>query len=124
MTQLEHFEVHGRRATHRPTGAVSLDEAIAIVDAGLRLARQLELRQVLVDTTQMTGFPVPRLVERYVMATQWAETASAAMTVAFLALPKMVDPGHFGVVVARNRGLWCEVFVSEQDALTWLDAQT
>jgi hypothetical protein len=32
----------------------------------------------------------------------------------------MIDPYRFGVVVARNRGLYAEVFTSEPEAVVWV----
>ena len=37
-----------------------------------------------------------------------------------VALPEMIDPGRFGITVARNRGFFADVFDSEEEAVEWL----
>jgi len=34
----------------------------------------------------------------------------------------MIDPQKFGVTVALNRGLICDVFTTEAEAIAWLDS--
>jgi hypothetical protein len=36
--------------------------------------------------------------------------------------PELIDSERFGVIVARNRGLVCDVFTAEADAVAWLDS--
>lgn len=123
MGQPDHLEVCGRRGFFRPVGVMSLDEATAHIDALLRHAREAGLEQLLVDIRALTGYPVPSLVERYLITTRWAGTAAGALAVAMLVRPELIDPGKFGVLVARNRGLHCDVFARECEALGWLDGQ-
>jgi hypothetical protein len=74
-----------------------------------------------VDTVNLRGFPHPTTSERYHMADQWAAVArSRGLRVVFVARPEMIDPLRFGVMVARNKGLFCNVFSSEKEAVEWL----
>ena len=38
-------------------------------------------------------------------------------------LVEMIDPGKFGVIVARNAGMNADVFADEPEALAWLVGQ-
>jgi hypothetical protein len=75
---------------------------------------------MLVDVRALAGTPPPGLGQRYAFATDWARAAQAAMSVAFLAPPEMVDPGRFGVLVAHGAGLDGDVFEDEAIARAWL----
>ena len=60
---------------------------------------------------------------RYGMATRWAETAGAALRVALVARPEVIDRQKIGVLMLQNRGGTGDVFANEADALAWLDAR-
>ena len=53
------------------------------------------------------------------MAERWA-SISHGLHLAIIARPELIDPNHFGVTVASNRGLSANVFTSEPDAIAWL----
>ena len=57
------------------------------------------------------------------MATKWAQTAGAALRVALVARPELIDPQKIGVLMMQNRGGNGDVFTNEADALAWLDAR-
>ena len=53
------FEVVGERGYFRPRGSVSLDQAVNMIDAALRVARTRGLREMVVNVTGLTGFVSP-----------------------------------------------------------------
>jgi hypothetical protein len=124
MNMLKHFEQVGRRGFFRPEGTVSFDRAIELVAEGMRHARSLDLVDLLVNTNGLTGFPNPDVFGRYTLATKWAESAGAALRVAMVARPEIVDPQKIGMLMAQNRGVTGDVFSSEAAAIAWLDSGT
>ena len=124
MNTPKHFEQVGRRGFFRPVGVVSFDQAVEIVAEGIRHARSLELADLLLNTTGLGGFPIPDVFARYTMASKWAESAGAAMRVAMVARPELIDPQKIGVLMAQNRGVNGDVFPTEAAAIAWLDTAT
>lgn len=53
--------------------------------------------------------------------TRRGERDEEAPPLAMVARPEMIDPERFGVTFAANRGLVGGVFVSEAEAVAWLD---
>ena len=94
-----------------------------MVAEAMLTARELGLADLLVNTTGLTGFPPPSVFARYTLATKWAESAGAALRVAMVARPELIDPQKIGVLMAQNRGVTGDVFTNEADALAWLDAR-
>jgi hypothetical protein len=121
MNTIKNFEQVGRRGFFRPVGIVSFDQAVEIVAEGMRHARSLELSDLLVNTTALSGFPTPDVFARYSLASKWAESAGAAMRVAVVARPELIDPQKIGVLMAQNRGVNGDVFSTESAAIAWLD---
>lgn len=107
-------------ASFRPVAETSLAEAIEFVNRAILFAREQQIKRLFVDTTNLTGFGPPKIFERYFLAERFAATAQGQLKVAILARPEMIHPEHFGVLVARNRGLYGDVFSSETEALGWL----
>ena len=124
MNTLKHFEQVGRRGFFRPVGMVSFEQAVEMVAEGMRHARSLELADLLVNTTGLAGFPTPDVFARYSLASKWAESAGAAMRVAMVARPELIDPQKIGVLMAQNRGVNGDVFPTESAAIAWLDMAT
>jgi hypothetical protein len=116
-----YFETVEERGYFRPAGSVSLDQGAEMIDAALRFARARGLREVVVNVTGLTGFASPALFKRYSFVRQWAETVRGRVRLAIVARPELIDRERFGVTVARNRGLMADVFVSEADAIEWLE---
>jgi hypothetical protein len=94
-------------------------QAVACVTKAITFATQQQVKRLLVNTTQLTGFPPPSVTQRFVMAEQWAK-ASQGLRLAVVARAELIDPEYFGVTVARNRGLLNHVFTTEAEALDWL----
>ncbi len=109
-------------ARYRPKGEVLFQEAVDLVSGAIAFAYTNHIRKLLVDITQLTGFESPGIWERFLMAIQCAQAAHLSVVVAVVAKAEHIDPDRFGVMVARNHGLICNVFAAEDDALAWLFA--
>lgn len=107
-------------ACYRPVGQVSFEEAVALISQAIAFACDHQVQKLFVDTTKLTGFKAPGLWDRFALAEQCARAAKSFVAVALLARPEVIDPQRFGVTVARNRGLFANVFSSEAEALSWL----
>jgi hypothetical protein len=90
------FERHEGYAAFHASGQMSLDEAVAIVDAALASARDQGIRNLLADVEGFTGFAPPSLGERYFFARRWAQTARGKVRVVIVTRPEMIDPGIMG----------------------------
>ncbi len=123
MDELDGFVMEGGRAVYRPVGYVSFDEVVAMVCAAIAAARSNQARDLLVDTTALTGFPSPDTFQRFLAVVEWAEEARGSVRLAIVARPEMIDPQKFGVTVAANRGLVSNIFTIEGEARAWLDAR-
>jgi hypothetical protein len=120
---MEHFEQVCSRGFYRPIAQVSFEQAVDMIAEGIRNARDLGLADMVANTTGLTGFSPPSVFARHAMALKWAQSAGASMRVAMVARPELIDPQKIGVLMYQNRGGNGEVFISESDALAWLDAR-
>jgi hypothetical protein len=123
LDELDGFELNGGRGWYRVVGNVSFNEAAARIRTAIELARQSEARDLLVDTTALTGFSPPDTFQRFLAVVEWAELAWGRLYLAMVAREEMIDPQRFGVTVAANRGLVCNIFTTEAEARAWLDAR-
>jgi hypothetical protein len=96
---------------------------VARVRAAIAAARSKQARDLLVDTTALTGFSSPDTFQRFLAVVEWAEEARGSVRLAMVARPEMIDPQKFGLTVAANRGLVSSIFTTEEDARAWLDAR-
>jgi hypothetical protein len=115
------FTWEGNRAVYRPAGSVTLDEAVVLIRTAIGVACSGEAKDLLVDTTALSGFPSPDTFQRFLAVVGWAEQAEGRVRLAMVARREMIDPQKFGVTVARNRGLISNIFTSESEARRWLD---
>ena len=123
MNTLANFEQVGKRGFYRPTGTVTFERAVDMVAEGMRHARALGLKELLVNTHGFTGFSAPSIFARHALAVKWAESAGAGLIVAMVARPELIDPEKIGVLMAQNRGVLGDVFTNEIAALAWLNAR-
>jgi hypothetical protein len=117
------FEQLGKRGFYRPSARVSFEQAVEMVASAMRHARALGLIDLLVNTKGLVGFGQPSIFARHSLAVEWARSAGAALRVAMVARPEIIDPQKIGVLMAQNRGVLGDVFASEAAALVWLDGQ-
>lgn len=94
-----------------------------MIRAAIALARRNQIRELVVDTTALIGFPTPEIWQRYWAVAAWADESQATVCLVIVARLEMIDPKKFGVTVAANRGLEGNIFTTEQEAYAWLDAR-
>src|SRR5262245_60235272 len=99
------FTLEDGRGVYRPAGEVSFDQAVVLIRAAIAAARANRVRELLVDTTALTGFAAPDTFARFLAVVEWAEEAQGALRLAMIAREEMIDRDKFGVDVARNRFL-------------------
>ena len=88
MADPDNFVLEEGRALYRPVGSVSFDEAVVLVRAGIAAARRNRVRNLLVNTTALTGFPSPEQFERFLAAVAWAEESRGNVHLAMVARRK------------------------------------
>jgi hypothetical protein len=120
----ELFSIECGRAFYQPKGSVSFDECVARVRAAIDEACRLGARDLLVDTTELTGFDSPTEFSRFVAALSWADTARGRLYLAVVARPEMIHPERIGVAVAASRDLVSNIFPTRAGAIAWLDTLT
>ena len=118
--QPERFEIGEGHAIHRPEGNVSFHEAGELLSQAIAYCRENGIRRLLIDTTKLTGFGPIDTAKRFSIGETLSRAAMAAVKVAMVVRPELLDPELFGITVARNRGLFSNAFSSESEALTWL----
>lgn len=104
----------------RPSAELSFDEAVGLVFHGISFTASRQIARLLIDSTSLAGFPSPTILQRFQMAERWAAAACPGLRLAVVARPELIDPSRFGVTVARNRGLFANVFPSMPEAIEWL----
>jgi hypothetical protein len=105
-----------------PHGACSLVEAVDLVQQAIDHCRRRRVARLLFDGRDLMGVPVPTLVDRFLMVEEWARVAQGMVIVALVVHGEYIHPQKFGVVVAADFGLTCDVYTSEEEALRWLAA--
>ena len=113
------FEILDGYACYRPSGQVTFNEAVAIISRAITQACDDGIKRLLIDTVNLRGFPCPTTTERYYMAEQWA-SHSRGLRLCLIARAEVIDPMRFGIMVARNRGLFSNVFDNEAEAVAWI----
>lgn len=116
----EFIKIRGGLCHFAPEGEVTLVEGVALVTEAITHCREQDARRMFIDVRRLTGYAVPTLVDRFWLAQDWAEAAQGMVTVAVVALVEHVHPGKFGVKVANDAGMQCDVFTSEEPAMQWL----
>ena len=117
------LEVAGKRAFFHPHGTMGFEQGAEMVARAMKQARASGADDLVVNLLDLTGYEPLRIFERYEMATRWVESAGASMRVAWVMRPELIDPQKIGIVIAQNRGASGDVFATEAQALTWLDAR-
>lgn len=120
MNTLEFLEFHNAAGTYRPCGKHSLVEAVDLISRAIALCRERDVTTLLVNATGFTDVPHPTLVDRFLMVEDWADESRGVVIVALVASPEYLHPRKFGVKVAKQFGLICDVFTSEDQASAWL----
>ena len=106
--------------TYRPCGKHSLVEAVALVSSAISYCRESGVTRLLVDVTDLADLPIPTLVDRFLMVEEWAQLSNGVVVVAMVVPTEYIHPHKFGVKVALDFGLICDVYTSVEDASKWL----
>jgi hypothetical protein len=120
MNTPRHFEIMEGYSVYRPTGTVTLEQAVQGGVEALTYAREQHLKKLLVVTTGLYGFDPPSLADRYFYILELANAAQGQVYVAAVIRQEMKDPQKFGTIVAQNAGFRLKAFESEEEALAWL----
>lgn len=120
MAALEQLEIHEGLGIYRPRGRYSLVDAVDLVSCAIAQCREREVSKLLVDATGFVDLPIPTILDRFLMVEDWAQQAMRTVIVAMIAPPEYIHPRKFGVKVALEFGLICDVFSSEEAASAWL----
>ncbi|HUH91515.1 MAG TPA: hypothetical protein VL742_00010 [Casimicrobiaceae bacterium] len=118
----EHLEVVEDICRFRPRGECSLVEAVDLISNAIGYCRRRRITKLLLNGTGLVGMSVPSLVDRFLMVEEWAQKAEGLVVVVLVVEAKYIHPQKFGVKVAADFGLMCDVYDSEPHALAWLSS--
>jgi len=118
----EHLEVVEGICRFHPRGECSLVEAVDLIGSAIGYCRNRRIARLLVNGTDLVGVSVPTLVDRFLMVEEWAHKASGFVIVVLVIDANYIHPEKFGVKVAADFGLMCDVYDSESHALKWLSS--
>ena len=120
MRVTDNLQVEEGYASFRPVGKVTFEEAAAGCVEAIRVAGEQGIARLLINLTGVTGLEPISTLDRFWLAKQCASVAKPGFKIAVVANPDMISEQHFGVMVARNRGLRANVFATEDEAQVWL----
>jgi hypothetical protein len=118
------FTIEGNRGYFRPQGEVTLAEAIRVLVGAVEYAKTIQLPELLLDGMRLTGYTQPSVIDRYQFGSSIANIAAGTTRIAVVLPANIIDPNHFGTLVATNRGLETEVFPTEAEALAWFERRS
>jgi hypothetical protein len=78
--------------TFRPLGKASLVESVDMITSVIVRCRARNITKLLVDVTELFGYPDPSHADRFWMVQAWAQPAQAKLVLAVVALPEYIDP--------------------------------
>ena len=120
MHPLEHVEIREDICRFRLTGERTLVEAVELITSAIAHCREHRVDRLLVDATSLIGLPIPSLVDRFLIAEEWAHEAKGMVIVVLVIDAVYIHPQKFGVRVAADFGLTLDLYTSEPEALAWL----
>ncbi len=120
MKVSDYLQIEEGYASFRPVGKVTFEEGVAACVEAIRVAAEQGLTRLLMNLTGLTGLGPISTLERFWCAEQFASAARPGFKLAVVANPDTIDQQHFGLTVARNRGLDANVSTTEEEALVWL----
>ena len=104
----------------RPRGAYTLVGAVELIRRSVEQSRDRGVPKLLINCQGMSGVPMPTLVDRFLLAEEWAQEAQGMVAVALVIHEEYIHPQKFGVAVAAHFGMKLDVFSSETDAFAWI----
>ena len=114
------FAQDGKRGTFRLSGPSDIAGAVDVLVRCVKHAADAGLRRVLIDGTAIEGLQAPDAFVRFRLGERVAAVSGAGMWCAVVVQPELIDREKLGVLVARNRGFYCDVFASSAEAEAWL----
>jgi hypothetical protein len=121
MKSMAAFQTDECRGYYRPAGMASAGQAADMIATALELARDADLRSMLIDITKLDGIEIPGPAFRRWAVRRWA-AAAARLSVAVVARVEHICPQKIGLVVAAEEGMGAHICSAEDEALAWLDA--
>ena len=120
VRKLEHFNQKKEHAEFCPKGQGTFEDVAELMRLAVLRCRKQKIKKLLINSTGLSGLRPPRFLERYQFANSIASDASGKVKIAHVASRAWVRSGKFSILVAKNRGLDAENFLSEPDAMKWL----
>lgn len=112
----------GARAFYRPAITAGFHDALRLCVAAVQWAREQGCTDMLVNVQGISGMESITAFMKYEVAVSWAQ-AAGSMRVALVVPESLMDPQKFALLMAHNRGVNGDAFVTEAEALRWLDAR-
>lgn len=122
----------GKFGICRPDADLTLDAVTNVVKLAIRRAKRLALDGLVVAMPEVKGFPPLTVGERREKATELAESARdelikewARMAANHIRLVVVLPENYIhreriGAALATAKGLACNVFATEREAIDWL----
>jgi hypothetical protein len=120
----EHVEVGGGICQLRMSGECTLPDAVELITDEIAYCRDRGVAKLLVEATGLIGVSIPSLVDRFLIAEEWAQEAEGMVVVVLVVEPEYIHAERFGVRVAADFGLMLDVYTSEAEAMKWLTSQS
>jgi hypothetical protein len=120
MNTLLQLELEKGYVSFRPVEEVSFVEFANLLCEAIKLACEQGAEKLLIDVSGLTGFESPTTVQRFFLAERLAAEATQPVKFVLVCRPDLIREDRYGVLIARNRGLLCNIFPSESEALEWL----
>jgi hypothetical protein len=120
MKILVQLESQNGYVCFHPVEECMAGEAAKLISEAISLACDQGVKKLLVNIYGLTGFDPPPVHLRFVYADGFAAAATTPIKFVLVCRPELIHEDRLGVLVARNRGLWCNIFASESEALDWL----
>jgi hypothetical protein len=104
----------------RPRGELTFVDTVDLISRLIGYCRERKIEGLLFNATGLVGVSIPNLVDRFLMAEEWAQKAQSMVSVVLVVHAEYIHPEKFGVKAARDLGLMLDVYTSETEALEWL----
>ena len=104
----------------RPRDEYTLVGAVELIRDAVGQCRGRGVPRLLINCHGMSGVSMPSLVDRFLMAEDWAQEAQGMVAVALVVHEEYIHPEKFGVGVAAHLGMKLDVFPTEQEAFAWI----
>ncbi len=75
MDMAHHVHIKNGVGDFRPIGETTLVEAVDLIAAAITYCRDRDIPKLLIVATGLTGVSIPTLVDRFLMAEEWAGEA-------------------------------------------------